>query len=70
MLTFWNPFEILYAVDLYYCMYWFEVLTVKIDLCSSVLIACYICLFHNHCIIAPINVKIWWHVLNIIFDLW
>jgi hypothetical protein len=36
----------------------FAVLAVKIDLCSSVLIAYYICLFHNHCIIAQINVKI------------
>jgi len=51
-------------------MFLFEVLTVKIDLCSSVLIACYIFLFHNQCIIAQINVKILWHALNIIFDVW
>ena len=52
------PCEILYSVDLYYSMFLLEVLTVKIDLFSLVLIACYICLFHNHCIIAQINVKI------------
>ena len=38
--------------------------------CSSVLIACYICHFHNHCIIAPINVKILWHAFHMIFDVW